>query len=130
MLDSVAKDATVTFKSNAITSTEATSYNQIIKPSKVPKPDIKLADFRALYNDNVKVFCSCKDFKYRMAYHLTQENSKLGNIEKRPSDITNPESAKYPEGMACKHLDNSLGVLKANMNSILKQFRAKHGVKK
>ena len=51
--------------------------------------------------DNVKVRCTCKDFKYRQAYYLSVENNIAGQKENRPSNITNPDN-KLGDG--CKHI--------------------------
>lgn len=50
---------------------------------------------------DLKVRCSCPDFKYRHAYWLTVHQEIEGDQENRPSDITNP---KDDLGKVCKHL--------------------------
>lgn len=60
---------------------------------------------RALLNafnsDNVKVRCTCDDFKYRQSYYLSVEGNIAGEKETRPSDITNPNNDL---GDGCKHI--------------------------
>ena len=55
----------------------------------------------AFNSDNVYVRCSCPDFKYRMAYWDTKNDSITGAQELRPSDITKPNDTKGP---GCKHI--------------------------
>ena len=81
-----------------------------------------LSEFREYYNNDVRVYCDCPDFKYRFAYRGTDEKYKVGLREVRPSNKTNPEEFGFPQGTVCKHLDNALGVLKANIPKILKNF--------
>lgn len=52
--------------------------------------------------DDVKVDCTCADWRYRYAYWATQNGYKYGEPEDRPSDITNPDDAI---GATCKHLN-------------------------
>ena len=52
------------------------------------------------FND-LKVRCSCPDFRYRHAYWLTVNGDIEGDPELRPSDETNP---KDDLGGICKHL--------------------------
>ena len=125
-LKSVGKDGSLRFDSTSITTENVNTWEQIIAPSKKIPKDISLADFREYYNGDVRVFCTCPDFKYRFAYRGTEEGYKLGNKELRPSNITNPEVMKFPEGTVCKHLENALTVVKPNLPSILKQFREKN----
>lgn len=61
---------------------------------------------RALLNafnsDNVLIKCNCPDFRYRLAYHLSQEGNIAGaQKETRPSNITNPNNDL---GDGCKHI--------------------------
>lgn len=51
---------------------------------------------------DLKVRCSCPDFKYRHAYWLTVHNEIEDDPELRPSDKTNP---KDDLGKICKHLN-------------------------
>lgn len=50
---------------------------------------------------DLKVRCSCPDFKYRGAYWLSVHNEIEGDPETRPSKITNPHD---DIGKLCKHL--------------------------
>lgn len=52
--------------------------------------------------DDVKVDCTCADWRYRLAYWATKNGYKYGTPETRPSNITNPDDAL---GATCKHLD-------------------------
>lgn len=51
-------------------------------------------------SDNTYIWCSCDDWKYRMAYWATVKDINSGPPENRPSDITNPNDTK---GAGCKH---------------------------
>lgn len=53
----------------------------------------------------IKVDCSCADFKYRFAYMATKMGYKYGKPEKRKAEITNPNDY----GSMCKHLISMLG---------------------
>ena len=75
--------------------------------------------------DDVKVDCTCADWRYRYAYWATQNGYKYGSPETRPSDITNPDDAI---GSTCKHLDlllsNKRWLVKAAsvVNSFIKAY--------
>lgn len=71
-----------------------------------PRPNVTLqtvirAVTRAFDDTDVKVDCTCADFKYRYAYWATRYGYKWGPPENRPSKITNPDDV---EGAMCKHL--------------------------
>lgn len=51
-------------------------------------------------SDNVYISCSCPDWRYRIAFHSTKNNTTSGAPELRPSKITNPNDSK---GAGCKH---------------------------
>lgn len=55
----------------------------------------------ALNNSDVKIDCSCPDFRYRYAYQASKHNYKAGADETRASKITNPDDAL---GAGCKHI--------------------------
>ena len=85
-------------------------FNHILKnlQSEIKKNKNKLDQqiiYRALMasinNNQIKVDCSCPDFKYREAYAATKGGYKAGSAENRPSDITNPNDSK---GAGCKHI--------------------------
>lgn len=57
--------------------------------------------FEALNSNDVKINCSCADFKYRFAYQATRNGYKSGELENRESNITNPNNNL---GAACKHI--------------------------
>ena len=67
--------------------------------------DIRLLDdtvteYRDIFNSDVKVHCSCNDFRYVFAYWANQNGYGIKK-ELRPSDIRNP----YPgSGTVCKHI--------------------------
>lgn len=50
---------------------------------------------------DLKVRCTCEDFKYRASYWLSVHNEIEGQPETRPSKITNPHN---DIGKICKHL--------------------------
>ena len=54
----------------------------------------------ALDKTNIRVNCTCPDFRYRFAYTATERKFKAGDPETRPSNITNPRM----RGACCKHL--------------------------
>lgn len=79
---------------------------------------------RALLNsfngDNVLIKCTCPDFRYRMAYHLSQEGNIAGaQKETRPSNITNPNNDL---GDGCKHIMSVL----SNQNWVIKLSSVVH----
>ena len=51
-------------------------------------------------SDDVKIDCTCPDFRYRFAYAATKHHFKARKPETRPSKITNPKA----RGAGCKHL--------------------------
>ncbi|MDW8464763.1 MAG: hypothetical protein RML35_00785 [Chloroherpetonaceae bacterium] len=54
-----------------------------------------------LSNGDVRVWCSCEDFRYRFAYKATRLSfHAIGFSEKRPARKTNPTH----QGTVCKHL--------------------------
>lgn len=55
----------------------------------------------AFNREDVYIHCSCPDFKYRFNYWVTRKDLNSGEIETRPSDITNPKDTL---GAACKHV--------------------------
>ena len=55
----------------------------------------------ALSSSDVKISCSCPDFRYRIAYQATRHNAKAGEQETRASNITNPLDNL---GLCCKHV--------------------------
>ncbi len=50
---------------------------------------------------DLKVHCSCPDFKYRFAYWASKKKYKASYLELRPAKITNPDDSL---GSACKHV--------------------------
>ena len=55
----------------------------------------------ALNSSDVKVSCSCPDFKYRLSYWLSQHDEIEGEKENREAQITNPNDNL---GAGCKHI--------------------------
>lgn len=51
--------------------------------------------------DDVYIRCSCPDAQYRFAYWQSKNSIITGELENRPSDITNPDDNL---GSACKHV--------------------------
>lgn len=47
----------------------------------------------------IKIDCTCPDWKYRFAYQASVLGYKYGKLETRPADITNPKNY----GSLCKH---------------------------
>ena len=50
---------------------------------------------------DLRVSCTCADWRFRLAYKASQEGYIYGEKETRPADITNPKDTK---GSLCKHL--------------------------
>lgn len=75
--------------------------------------------------DDVKVNCTCGDWKYRFAYVATVHGYKYGPPEDRPANITNPNDSL---GATCKHLSlllsNKKWLVKAAsvVNSFIKAY--------
>ena len=63
-------------------------------------PKSKRAIKNAIANGQVKVGCSCLDFKYRFAY-TANKNGFGFDTEHRPANITNPRDNLGP---GCKHI--------------------------
>jgi len=55
----------------------------------------------AISSSDVKISCSCPDFKYRLAYQASRKGAKSGEQETRASNITNPTDNL---GLCCKHI--------------------------
>lgn len=55
---------------------------------------------RAVDESDIRVKCTCPDFKYRFAYWATRKKYYFGRREIRPSKITNPRN---DIGAVCKH---------------------------
>ncbi len=56
---------------------------------------------KALNSEDVKINCTCPDYKYRLAYQNSKNGYNAGKAETRKSDITNPGDTK---GAGCKHI--------------------------
>lgn len=57
--------------------------------------------FSSINSSDIKINCSCPDFKYRFKVWATKYNYNLGDKETRPAKITNPNDNL---GAACKHI--------------------------
>jgi hypothetical protein len=66
---------------------------------------VERALMRAVDNSDIKVNCTCPDFRYRMAYYATQDDFKWGEPENRKPKKTNPDKNIGP---VCKHLASVL----------------------
>ena len=73
-------------------------------------------------NSNVKVMCSCDDFKFRWAYVLYTKGALLNpkNFVLEPPNKTNPNQTMN----ACKHIHT---FIKAEMDNTLKTFSKRKG---
>jgi len=77
------------------------TLQQILKSSPVINlQSVIRAVTKSFDNPDVRVMCSCPDFKYRYAYVSSKFGYKYGDLENRPAKITNP----YNRGGVCKHL--------------------------
>lgn len=56
---------------------------------------------RAINDGNIKVYCSCSDFKYRFQYWATKDSYNAGKSQTVAANETNP---KNQLGAACKHI--------------------------
>lgn len=70
------------------------------KRKKVSYATVRQFLSQALDRSNIKVDCTCPDFRYRFAYTATRKGFKANNPEDRPSNITNPKL----RGSGCKHI--------------------------
>lgn len=75
--------------------------------------DIIIAITRAFNGENVYIHCSCPDWTFRMAYYASKKDINAGQLELRPSIITNPDDSL---GDGCKHsllvLSNTTWIIK------------------
>lgn len=73
---------------------------------------------------DIKVDCTCPDFKYRFAYMATKLGYKYGKPENREAKITNPNDY----GSICKHLISMLSNKKwlQQVTSTVMDFIVKH----
>lgn len=55
---------------------------------------------QGLNGDDIKISCSCPDYKYRFQYWSTKEKYNAGKEQNTPTKITNPEDRL---GASCKH---------------------------
>lgn len=75
----------------------------------------------ALNSSDVKVDCTCDDWKYRQAYFASKQGYKAGAAETRPSKITNPRDDL---GAGCKHVVCVLNNAKwiKNISSVINNY--------
>ncbi len=82
-----------------------------------------LMDTKEMSNtSNVKVKCSCSDFKFRWAYVLSAKDALLspGEFQLTPPNKTNPDQTMN----ACKHIH---AFIKNEMDDKLKTFSKRKG---
>ena len=64
-------------------------------------------------SEDIYTWCSCPDYRYRMAYWSSKNGTNSGPNEERPSNITNPNDELGP---GCKHvmlvLNNNSWIMK------------------
>ena len=75
--------------------------DQINKQGKLDYKAVTRALIIGFNRDDVYIRCNCADAQYRFAYWQSKNNVISGDIENRPSNITNPDDAL---GSACKHV--------------------------
>lgn len=84
---------------------------------------------RAFDRNDVYVHCACPDFKFRFRYWATIERYNSGEIEMRPTNITNPHGDL---GSCCKHclllLNNHSWMLKTAsvINNYIRVLRVRN----
>ena len=71
------------------------------KSNGVELRDIIRSLVESFNGDNVYIFCSCSDWKYRFSYWATVKDITSGPPENIPANITNPTNDLGP---ACKHV--------------------------
>ena len=71
-----------------------------IKDRRINYTTIRRLLSRSIDRSQIRINCTCPDFRYRYAYTATQGKFKEGEDETRPSNITNPDR----HGGACKHI--------------------------
>lgn len=59
---------------------------------------------KAIDDNDIRIDCTCPDFRYRFAYTATVNGYKANDPETRPSLIRNPDL----KGSSCKHIMNVL----------------------
>lgn len=76
--------------------------------------------FNELLKSDIRIFCSCSDFKYRSAYYLNSKDNlfKTSSIEDHLGiAITEKPRVVNTTGM-CKHLYATVGWMKKNFNKL------------
>lgn len=119
--EKVEQDWTVEYKSTSVTTPGVDHWVQYIQPVIKPPINATLEQVRQAFNGDILAHCTCPDFKYRMKYYATVENWNWGNGENRPPNMTNPPPPRF--GKLCKHLVNSMGVIKGSTPTILSTYR-------
>jgi len=79
--------------------------------------EVQMDTKRLTPDSNVKVYCSCPDFKFRCAYPLSLEGALLNpnRFQLTPANKTNPNNIMK----ACKHLHT---FMKLEMERKLREF--------
>lgn len=99
-----------------VTSKSGNTYEVIIQTS----PDYDINNWK---NSKCKVYCGCKDFKYRSAYLLDKNNTLFlsDKIKIRLGQaITEAPKSKTPTTLLCKHSMAALQYLVNNYQNIIK----------
>lgn len=105
----------VIFKFEVISETGST-YNVFIRIN----PDFDLVNW---VNNEVKIYCSCADFKYRSAYLLNKNKSLFLNDKIKislGSALTEAPKGKTKTTLLCKHSYAALLWLVTNYSNIMK----------
>lgn len=75
----------------------------------------------SLNSSDIKLNCSCPDFKYRLAFWASKNGFKSGYKELRPTTITNPNNS---DGALCKHIIYALNNVSwlRNISSVIVNY--------
>lgn len=82
-------------------------------------PKSRAAIKNAIKNGQVKIGCSCPDYKFRFAYHANKDGYGF-DTEHRPANITNPRNDKGP---GCKHVAAVLNNEDSWINELIRKAR-------
>ena len=76
--------------------------NNLKDDDRLDSKTVYRAVMSAFNSDDIRVHCTCPDFKYRFAYWLTKKNLNAGEPQTDPGKgIANPHDSK---GTGCKHI--------------------------
>jgi hypothetical protein len=121
--ENVSANWTVMYTSTAVTTPGVSRWTQYIQPVNLPGLRASLDEVRASFNGDVLAHCTCPDYRYRLEYYATQDSWNYGSGQSTPPNVTNPPPPQY--GKLCKHLVNSMGVIKGSTPTILSNYRKK-----